>query len=283
MRRSYIYLVLSLISLLQCRMIFAQQNCTTITTWNIANLGGSKHDTIIAFIAQVIKKSDIVCIQEVSTGPAGAKAVGKIVDELNRSGNKWDYKISDPTTGNGSERYAMLWKTNKVKLVGKPWLEKRLQDSVNREPFLAVFSNNKDTFLLATFHAVPKEKDPAREISKIHMLDSWYENYHLLIMGDFNLSSKKDAFHSMNERKLKNSICDQKTSIKMEPNPKTGEHLANEYDNIFFEEDEINLSSSGVIDFTMGLKCDLKTARKVSDHIPVWGCYEVLTRIHRIK
>jgi deoxyribonuclease-1-like protein len=52
--------------------------------------------------------------------------VARLNDALNRKGFKWDYSVSDPTSGDNSykkERYAFLWKTSKIKLIGKAWLE----------------------------------------------------------------------------------------------------------------------------------------------------------------
>ena len=251
--------------------------CTRIVTWNIANLGKSKDNQEIEFMAELLRGFDLVCIQEVSTGPAGAQAVARLADALNRKGFAWDYKISDPTTGEGSERYAMLWKKSKVRLYGKAWLEQSLEASINREPMLARFISGSDTFLLATMHAVPKGKNPARENAQLYKLDSIYHQDHLLMMGDFNASHRSEAFDKMYSRKISNTISNQKTTLKMEPHPSTGEHLASEYDNIFYEKDEINLSECGIVDFSRKCK-DLKSARLISDHIPVWGCYSLRSR-----
>lgn len=51
------------------------------------------------------------------------------------------------------------------------------------------------------------------------------------------------------------------------------ETLANEYDNIFYEEDEISIKNSSVINFSFSFP-DLKSARKISDHIPVIGIFQ---------
>ena len=74
-------------------------------------------------MAQTIKSFDIVAIQEVVAGYGGAQAVARLADELNRKGAKWDYSVSNPTSSSAykTERYAFLWKTATVKLIGKPW------------------------------------------------------------------------------------------------------------------------------------------------------------------
>ena len=93
------------------------------------DFGRTKSDTEIEFIANTIKDYDIVLIQEVvAKDPAGAQAVGRLGEALNRKGAKWEYRISDPTSGDNSykkERYAYLWKSANVTLIGRPWLERK--------------------------------------------------------------------------------------------------------------------------------------------------------------
>ena len=114
-----------------------------ILTWNIQELGQSKNTEEIASITKIINPHDIVVIQEVvAKDPRGAQTVAKIVDELNRMGAKWNYSISDPTqspSNNMSERYAYIWKTSKVSITTKPYLDKELKDKCIREPYVAGF------------------------------------------------------------------------------------------------------------------------------------------------
>ena len=100
---------------------------TALLSWNLENFGKSKSDSEINFIANTLKSYDILAIQEVVAGPGGAQAVARLVDELNRKGSKWDYVVSDPTSSsaNKKERYAFIWKTAKIKKIGKAWLEKK--------------------------------------------------------------------------------------------------------------------------------------------------------------
>lgn len=91
-------------------------------SWNIENLGRSKSNLELEFIANTLKDLDIVALQEVVAGDGGAQTVAKLADELNRKGTKWDYAISNPTSSSAykTERYAYLWKTSRVRLKGKP-------------------------------------------------------------------------------------------------------------------------------------------------------------------
>src|SRR5687768_16119461 len=70
-----------------------------ICTWNLQNFGVSKSDSEMVFIANTVKQFDVVAVLEVVAGQGGAQAVGRLADQLNRTGSKWDYSISDPTSG----------------------------------------------------------------------------------------------------------------------------------------------------------------------------------------
>jgi len=245
----------------------------TLVTWNLCNFGKSKSSEEIAFIANELKSADIVAIQEVSTTDFGAQAVAKLADELNRKGAKWDYVISNPTNGAGKERYAYLWKTSKISISGKGFLAEELDKEFDREPFMARFSIGKSKILLATLHAVPKDKNPAEECKYLFMLEKLYPNENILIMGDFNLSEKEEAFTSLKKEGYNSAIINQKTSLKMKPS-KTGEKLGNEYDNIFYEYQLVEKLNAGIYEFYKKF-VDLKTARTISDHVPVYLQFKI--------
>ena len=56
----------------------------SICSWNIMNLGKSKSDSELEFIAKTINNYDIITIQEVVAGNGGAKAVSRLVSILNK-------------------------------------------------------------------------------------------------------------------------------------------------------------------------------------------------------
>jgi deoxyribonuclease-1-like protein len=266
------FIVACIIALSISFSITAQQ-VTKLITWNLCNFGKSKNVEEINYIANVLKEADIVAIQEVSASDFGAQAVAKLADELNRKGAKWDYVLSDPTNGEGKERYAYLWKTSKASLKGKPWLEKNLDVLIQREPFMARFTIGGKLVLMATIHTVPKAKYPAMECQYLYKIDSIYKTDHIMIMGDFNLSQSNIAFEKLKQRQIYPVLTNQKTSIKMKP--KNGEILANEYDNIFIEANYIRLKAVGIINFADKF-LDLKEARKISDHVPVYLMFTIL-------
>jgi len=241
-----------------------------LATWNLYNFGKSKNDQEMAFIAESLRDYDVVAVQEVSTGPAGAQAVARLDDELDRRGFEWDYRISDPTSGDGSERYAYLWKTSRAQIKGRAWLEPTLAGPIDREPYMARFQSRDGggSMLIASIHAVPRSKDPEREVRLLDRLHQRYESDHLIVLGDFNLDEDDEAFLGLRRLGYVPVLNDQPTSLRRKRRSGANGHLANEYDNIFFEASTLRVSRGGVADFTTSFST-LRQARKISDHLPV--------------
>jgi endonuclease/exonuclease/phosphatase family metal-dependent hydrolase len=242
-----------------------------LVTWNLYNFGRSKDDREIAFIAEVVRGADLVAVQEVSTGPAGAQAVARLDAALDRTGFAWDYRISDPTTGDGTERYAFLWKPSRVRLVGRPWLEETLAERIDREPFCARFEQRStgERVLVASLHAVPRSKDPETEIALLDELHRRYADDHVALLGDFNLDGADEAFGGLRRAGYRAVLTGQATSLRRKRRDEPEGHLANPYDNIFYETAPLRVGRAGVVDFTTAFE-GLRDARRISDHLPVY-------------
>ena len=239
---------------------------TKIISWNIQNFGTQKAP-YMSLISNTLRDADIVMIQEVQIDSDGIKAIRILKTELEKSGSEWTYIISPPTHGRGTECYAYLWKSKKVKLKNFAWLETSLDSLIDREPFLARFECGRQIILLANLHAVPKKKMPWFEILELDRLDLLYKKDNLIIAGDFNLEATNRAFDELRTLGFKQALFALKTTIKMEV--QSGEKFAHEYDNFIFEKDSFTILKSGRIDFTTHFYT-LQEARKVSDHLPVF-------------
>ncbi|QQS30534.1 MAG: endonuclease/exonuclease/phosphatase family protein [Sphingobacteriales bacterium] len=241
-----------------------------IISWNLYNFGSSKNEAHLKFVANVVKSYDLVALQEISTSFSGPQAVARLSEELNRLGEKWDYLISNPTSGEGSERYAFLFKTKSIRLLGRGWLlnDLKMDEKIAREPYLARFKINEKSLLIANFHAIPVTKRPAAEILLLEVLPDLYPNDNLLLLGDFNLSEKNEVFDGLKCKGIHPVLKNQKTSLKRKPDAK-GRYLYSEYDNIFYKSTTLGLIKSGVVDFVPDFE-NLESARKISDHLPVW-------------
>ena len=249
----------------------------TLVSWNIQKLGKTKTPEVIYEIANILRVFDIVVIQEVvAKDPAGAQAVAKIADELNRMGFKWDYQISDPTkspSSNMSERYAFLWKTSRVSLVHRAYLAKELEDLCYREPFVAAFKakGNNDPFYVVNYHSRKYNDKPEEEI--IHFIDfpERLASNRILIAGDFNLSEKHAVWKPFYRKGFKSALQNQRTTLRRKC--KLGDYLSKPIDNIYFMPGITKVHASSV-DFVQ-LCENLYRARKISDHLPVYMEFEI--------
>ena len=241
---------------------------TKILSWNVENLGQSKSQQTIIFIANTVKNYDIIALQEVVASKGGAQVVAKLADELNSSGAKWDYAISDPTSSSSykTERYAFLWKTAKVKKIGKAWLEKKYQLEIDREPFYCTFEINKKTITIANFHAITKKMQPETEIKYFKFLPDEYPDLNLVFVGDFNCPQSHTVFNPLKKMGFQPILMGQKTTLKK--TFKHGNYLASEFDNMFVS-DKIKVNNFGIIPFYENFET-LQEARIISDHIPIW-------------
>lgn len=242
---------------------------TTLLSWNLENFGKSKSDETIIYIANTIKDYDIIAIQEVVAGYGGAQAVAKLADELNRTGTKWDYTISNPTSSSAykTERYAFLWKTARVRKIGKAWLEKKYNLLIDREPYFCTFECEGKQFTIANFHAITKSKQPETEIKYFKFLPEEYPNLNLVFVGDFNCPESHTVFNPLKNLGYAPAFTNQKTSLKQKC--QDGNCLASEFDNVFYSQSKVKMIDSSVIHFYKNFNT-LEEAKTVSDHVPIW-------------
>ena len=261
-------------------IIFLSFNSTgqniSIISWNIQDFGQTKDDDEILTIAKLIKDYDIVAIQEVvAIHPGGAKAVARLAAQLNRLGNKWDYRLSDPTQSPGKrkERYAFFWKTNKVQLIGRPWLDKTFEPVIYREPYLARFKIGDEQILVANYHSRSYRDNPEEEIICFNKYSQLFSNDRIVIAGDFNTSSSNKVFNSLRDEGFIFNLEGQKTSLKRKCGT-GGAYLSHPIDFILIESSDLIVEDSGFIDFVNDCKL-LKVKRRISDHLPVWVEIEI--------
>jgi deoxyribonuclease-1-like protein len=241
-----------------------------ICSWNIQDIGRTKSNEEIRFMANILRDFDVVAIQEVVAKDAGgAQAIARLAEILNNMGSKWEYTISDPTTSSAykAERYAFLWKASKVKKLGKAWLEKKYHLEIDREPFFATFKMDKKEFTLVNFHAITKSRQPEKEIKYFKLLPAEYPGLNLVFCGDFNCPQSHSVFNPLKAMGYKPVFTNQKTSLRQECFH--GDCLASEFDNILYDSSKMGVSTAGAHLF-FNLFDNLKEARKISDHVPVW-------------
>src|SRR5690606_24593462 len=245
------------------------QGTLSIVSWNLKNLGKSKDAGEITHISNTVRNFDVIAIQEVVARPGCPKAVARLHDERNRTRAKSDYLISNPTSGGGnkSECYAFVWNTSRLKLVGDAWLEDKYHQEIVREPYFIRMESASGVFTLVNFHAITKSDKPETEIKYFRFLPQRYRSHRLIFTGDFNLPQSHTVFNPLKKMGFISAMQGQKTSLRQACID--GDCLASEFDNFFLQPAYFTLHSKGIIPFYQAFE-DLKQARLVSDHVPIF-------------
>ncbi|MEE9364089.1 MAG: endonuclease/exonuclease/phosphatase family protein [Cellulophaga sp.] len=252
---------------------FSQKAEIRLISWNIQDFGKTKSSDELNEIAEIVKKADILAIQEVVAGYGGAQAVAKLTDILNRKGSTWDYVISNPTNSPKyvTERYAFIWKTRHIKIKNRGRLVTELDSMIDREPFLLDFYLGKKKFTVLNFHSRPFNKNPEREIIALTKFVVNPLKSALIIAGDFNVYEQNNVFDEIRANNFATAISKQKTTLKKACDKNV--YLNHPIDNIFYST-EIYKIEGKVIDFVRFCG-NLKKARTLSDHLPVFLAFNL--------
>lgn len=275
-KKAIYHTIFSLFIILFAIELAFNQSSVSLLSWNIQKLGKSKDYTTINNIANLVKEYDLIAIQEVVSGNGGAKAVGKLVNELNRKGFKWDYAISDPTIipKYKTERYAFIWKKSKLQNISRGHLLTELEFEIYREPFIMKFKikNSNKVFQIINYHSRKYTDDPKYEINILCNYIISSNDLNVIIAGDFNVETSDTIFKSLLNGNYIGTNNFHKTTLKRKC--KNNSYLSRSIDNVFINKFYFNLLESKVIDFVKN--CDhLTEARKISDHLPILVEFEI--------
>ncbi len=247
----------------------------TLLTWNIRDFGKTKDAVEIGHMTEILKDFDILAIQEVVAGYGGSQAVAKLAASLNRTGEQWDYAVSNPTKSPKykTERYAYIWKKNKAQLVGRPWLEAALQEIVFREPYMARFLIENREVVLMNYHARKHDDEPEREVKEFkNLYFQFYLNTPFIIAGDFNLKDKHTVFFPLKKAGFDFVLENEPTTLKRKCDVK-GRMRNHPIDNLFYSPG-INCKEGFVVNPIRGC-FDLDRFRGLSDHLPVVASFRI--------
>ena len=239
-----------------------------IVYWNACNFGKTKKADILNAMSEMVKNADIVVILEVSVSDAGAQAVARFSDTLNRKGAKWDYIVSDPTSGEGSERVAICWKTSRVEGMRKTArLLLDVASSIDREPFFMDFRVDGKLLSVGGFHAVPTAKHPEHDFAVLAESSLMRSGERMIFGGDFNLPAKKvqAPLRSLGLETFLEVPTSLGTKIHAD-----GSYFSKEYDHICTR--GIHVKQVGIADQVQYMNNDLTLGRNISDHVPVYAC-----------
>lgn len=247
-------------------------------------------------IAEVVRRFDVVAIQEVRRTGAALRCL------LEMLGEGWSFLVTDVTAGaaGNHERLAFVFDTRRLKLSGlacelvvapatADLPAGMLQGQFARTPYAVSFSNGRHRFTLVTLHVLygDRARDRLPELRQVAVWladwakgkDAWGEN--LIALGDFNIDRAGDplhqAFTSTGLRAPANLNLVPRT-IFDDPDPEAPADHRHFYDQIaWFDTGRSKLSmpylNAGMFDFSAGLvpaTSRTQLSWRISDHYPLW-------------
>ena len=247
-------------------------NEISIATFNVRIFStNSRNDEELYQICNILKKFDFIALQEVRNN----EIIDRAVAMLRRDFGLNYFSLVSKGVGRGvKERYAFLFRANKVGFMLEAEFIEDDEDLFIREPFYAKFRAGEFDFWAITIHSIYGDIVADRRAEAL-VLDDVYrfvqdldgEN-DILLMGDFNLPPDDKGFEELLALEGMTAINTSiPTSIK--------DRL---YDNIFIQSQYTQeyAGQYGVLKFDeLWYGNDDKTASlAVSDHRPLWAIFD---------
>ncbi len=251
-----------------------------VASFNIQVFGVSKmgKPEVVDVLAQVIRRFDIVAIQEVRA--ADQSVVPRFVEQINATGRQYAHVLG-PRLGRTSskEQYAYIYDTQSIELVpGSVYTVPDPSDFLHREPLVARFqvrSTGREqgfSCTLINIHTDPDETD-----IELDALDDVYltvrnnapDEDDVILLGDLNVDERH-----LGELGQLSGIAYVVSGV---PTNTIGKST---YDNLVFDRRSTTefTGAWGVLDLMADYGLTLDQAKQVSDHLPVWA--EFASREH---
>ena len=247
----------------------------TIASFNIRIFSDkSRDDEEIDYIADILANYDIIAIQELRD----KEVLQRTVNLLKERGKEYEYEVSEQVGKRVKERYAFLYRKDKVKKIQEGRLYKERKDEFIREPFYTTFKAGNFDFTLVTIHVLfgsskkarrPEIKELATVYNKIQDEDPTEQD--IILLGDFNFPPTDKGFNDLRAIST--------MTFLIEPPVKTTITDTSLYDNFWFQKEYVReyIGESGVnrFDEIMFNNDDNKAKRAVSDHRPIWARFDI--------
>jgi len=274
------------ISLLLCFSLFAAIFGSTptlaaadelkIATFNIQDFGKTKlgKTAIRKYLAGIVRKFDVVAIQEVSD--VTEQAPEGFLDEINSNGAKYAYLLSERTGRESDdafsrEQYAFYYNIKRVEALDEASLfDDSTDDHFQREPYTARFKlkNSTMSLTITTVHTQPtlavEEIDALYQVYKSLQARYPDEARHV-ILGDFNGSCSYAKPAELSPLKLHGSSFTWIVPDSADTTVAPTTHCA--YDRIVLNKALLQRYKKWGIG-------DWFTDKKISDHWPVWVTFK---------
>ena len=162
----------------------------SIASWNIRNISDkSRSDAELGIISLILFRYDFIALQEV----IDEMVIGRVQEILKEDFRvDYEFSVSAQVGRNKKERYAFLWRKDKVESVMEARIYPDSADRFEREPYCGTFKTGKFDWTICTIHLLYGDSEADRR-PELAGLDEVYRDERdsgsekdVLICGDFN-------------------------------------------------------------------------------------------------
>lgn len=255
------------------------QGAITIASFNIQIFGKTKagKPEVMAELADIIRKYDIVAIQEIKDISEAVPTA--FLNEINKGGAQYAFILSErggkqPSDQTSQEQYAYYFNTETIRVLDPGGLYvDSASDHFQREPYVARFGSVRGdlTFVLVTVHTKPTEA-----VSEIKALHDVIERAKLtyvgeddfVALGDFNAGCSYSSPDDFDNHPIENNYT---WIVPDDADTNYSTNTACAYDRIIISDGMVN-------DFTGDWGVGSVSSKQVSDHFPVWAKFSDIER-----
>jgi endonuclease/exonuclease/phosphatase family metal-dependent hydrolase len=239
-----------------------------LASWNIRIYStGSRDDSELELIADRLQQFDMIAIQEVRD----EEVVQRTLDILMSRGHSYEAMVSPPVGRGVKERYAFMWRPEKVVPLDSGMVYPDPDDVFIREPFCVSFVAGSFDFTLISIHVIFGDGIGERRAEGL-LLDDVYrgiqdadpQEQDVILLGDFNLPPEDSGMAEV-DALLDPVFSGVRTTISD----------AGLYDNFWWDSVSEWTGDSGIDHFDEAVFGDDDDAASlaVSDHRPIWATF----------
>ena len=248
----------------------------------------------VACIAEIVRRFDVVAIQEVRRSAGAFQAM------MADLGEHWAFLVTDVTDGRAgnNERLAFVYDTTRLRSSGLACElvvaakdadipAGSLTEQFARTPYAVGFARGDTRFTLVTLHVLYGDA-PADRIPELTAVSQWLARWsagkdpwgeNLIALGDFNIDRRDDPlYRAFTSTGLRPPAALNHVPRTIFDDPDEGPDNHHFYDQIaWFPEGRAKLSmpfvNAGTFDFTNDLvpaDTEVQLSWRISDHLPLW-------------
>jgi len=250
-----------------------------IASFNLRIFGQSKVEKapVVKAIAEIIKRFDIVALQEIRDKEESAILV--LMDEINKDSKQYDL-IVGPRLGRTSskEQYAFVYRADKFNYDYFPitWNDDD-EDAFEREPYIANFYTTEGNFDFILINIHTKPEDAEKEIGKLPQVMAFAAEYYgeedVICLGDFNADGsyfKEDEYLNIFPENEYLWIIPNEADTNVAQSEMTYDRIA-----ATTSATEDYLGEWGVMRFNELESINVLNLKEldISDHYPIWALF----------